>query len=118
LQKNLGTQISDFTGLYSLQGADEVSREVVLEKSLSYILPLIFLKRCETGTVHHAALVCACVCVWGLFRSLVLCFFFPSLEFSVARSRIVNLAFVYGNRDDGDFLILVRHFFPQKDMEV
>ncbi len=61
--------------------------------------------------------MCVCVCVWDLFRSLVLCFFFPSLELSVARSRIVNFAFLYGNREDGDFLILVRHFFPQKDME-
>jgi hypothetical protein len=41
LQQKLGMQVSVFIGLYPLQGADEVSGEVVIEKSLSYMLLLM-----------------------------------------------------------------------------
>jgi hypothetical protein len=34
-------QVGVFTGLYPLLGADEVSKEVVIEKSLSYMLLLM-----------------------------------------------------------------------------
>jgi hypothetical protein len=34
-------QVSVFIGLYPLQGADEFSGEVVIEKSLSYMLLLM-----------------------------------------------------------------------------
>jgi hypothetical protein len=34
-------QVSVFTGLYLLYGADEVSGKVVIEKSLSYMLLLM-----------------------------------------------------------------------------
>ncbi len=45
-------QVGVFTGLYPLLGADEVSEEVVIEKSLSCML--LLMNRCETGTVVHA----------------------------------------------------------------
>ncbi len=41
LQHKLGMQVSVFTGLYLLYGADEVSGKVVIEKSLSYMLLLM-----------------------------------------------------------------------------
>ncbi len=41
LQQKLSMQVSVFTGLYPLYGADEVSGKFVIEKSLSYMLLLI-----------------------------------------------------------------------------
>ncbi len=41
LQQKLSTQVSVFTGLCPVWGADEVSRKVVIEKSLSYMLLLM-----------------------------------------------------------------------------
>jgi hypothetical protein len=40
--------------------------------------------------------------------SFVLCFVFPSLEFSVAGWRSVNLTLPFLNRENGDFSILMR----------
>ncbi len=44
LQQKLGMQVSVFTGLYPLLGADEVSGKVVIVKSLSYMLILMVLQ--------------------------------------------------------------------------
>jgi hypothetical protein len=44
-QQKLGTQVSVFTGLYPLLGADEVSEKVVKVKSLSYMLILMVLQQ-------------------------------------------------------------------------
>jgi hypothetical protein len=41
LQQKFSMQVSVFTGLYLLYGADEVSGKVVIEKSLSYMLLLM-----------------------------------------------------------------------------
>ncbi len=45
LQQKLGMQVSVFTGLYPLLGADEVSGKVVKVKSLSYMLILMVLEQ-------------------------------------------------------------------------
>ncbi len=45
LQQKLGMQVSVFTGLYPLLGADEVSGKVVIVKSLSYMLILMVLEQ-------------------------------------------------------------------------
>jgi len=43
-----------------------------------------------------------------VFWSCVLCFVFPSLEFSVAGWRSVNLTLPFLNHENGDFSILMR----------
>jgi hypothetical protein len=43
-----------------------------------------------------------------VFWSFVLCFVFPSLEFSVAGWRSVNLTLPFLNHENGDFSILMR----------
>jgi hypothetical protein len=55
-----------------------------------------------------------CFCVFILFFiswSFVLCFVFPSLEFSVAGWRRVNLTLPFLNYENGDFSILMRDIF-------
>ncbi len=44
LRQKLGMQVSVFTGLYPLLGADEVSGKVVKVKSLSYMLIFMVLE--------------------------------------------------------------------------
>ncbi len=46
--------------------------------------------------------------------SFVLCFVFPSLEFSLAGQRSVNLALHFINREKGDFSILMRDICRQQ----
>jgi hypothetical protein len=63
LQQKLGMQVSLFTGLHPLWEANEVSGEVVIVKSLSYILLLMV-------PVVRLALLFIPVCVF------VFCFIF------------------------------------------
>jgi len=54
-----------FTGLYPLLGADEVSGEVVVDKSLSYILLLMVPE--QVWDWHYCSYCCFCFFVFGLF---------------------------------------------------
>ncbi len=74
-----------FTGLYPLLGADEVSGEVVVDKSLSYILLLMVPNGCETGIIVHTVVFVFCLflsfLLWNFLWLLeevltLLCFFF------------------------------------------
>jgi hypothetical protein len=85
LQQRLSSQVGAFTGLYPLLGADEVSGEVVVDKSLSYILLLMVSNRCETGIIVHTVFFVFCLflsfLVWNFLWLLeelltLLCFFF------------------------------------------
>jgi hypothetical protein len=72
------------------------------------------LNRCATGTAVHTALVfyiVFCSFLVSVSWSFVLCFDFPSLEFSVACRRSVNLALIFLNHENGDFSILMRDIF-------
>ncbi len=96
--------LSIFTGLYPLSGADEVSAKVVIEKSLSYTLLLMVPEQVWDCCSY-------CFCFFFLFfvsSSFVFCFVFPSLEFSVAGWRSVNLALPFLYHENGDFTILMR----------
>ncbi len=59
-----------------------MSGEVVVVKSLSYILLSIVLNRCETGTFVHT----------GVCFLFFVCSVFPCLVLSVASSESVKLA--------------------------
>ncbi len=58
LQQKLSMHISINTGLYPLEGSDEVSGEVVIEKSLSFMLLLIVPEQVRDC---HCCSYCSCV---------------------------------------------------------
>jgi hypothetical protein len=89
-------------------GADEVSGKVVIEKSLAYTLLLMVPE--QVWDWH-----CCSYCFLVVFVSwsFVLCFAFPSLEFSVAGWRSVNLALLFLNYENWDFSILMRGISTQ-----
>jgi hypothetical protein len=66
-----------FTGPYPLLGADEVSGEVVVDKSLSYILLLMVPNRSETGIIVHTVVFVFCLflsfLVWNFLWVLEKC---------------------------------------------
>jgi hypothetical protein len=84
LQQKLGLQVGAFHWPLPT-GADEVSGEVVVDKSLSYILLLMVPNRCETGIIVHTVVFVFCLflsfLVWNFLWLLeevltLLCFFF------------------------------------------
>ncbi len=72
LQQKLSMHISINTGLYPLEGSDEVSGEVVIEKSLSFMLLLIVPEQVRDCHCCHTAVVY--FIVFSLFYLCVLCF--------------------------------------------
>jgi hypothetical protein len=101
LQQKLSTQVSVFTGLYPLWGADEVSGEVVIGKSLSYMLLWMVPNTCETGTVVHTALG-----FYFGFCFLVLCYLscLPFFRILSVLLRSAGLALIFLNCENGDMV--------------
>jgi len=62
----LSMQVSGYTGLYPLPGADEVGSEVVIDKLLSYML--LWMVPEQVRDCHcrsYCMCVCVCVCVFS-----------------------------------------------------
>jgi len=76
--------------LADMQSTRQVQCEVSCYPCLVWVSSSFFTSnRCEIGTVVHAAFV------FSFLGFLVLCFIFPSLEFSAASRRSVNLYFLF-----------------------
>jgi hypothetical protein len=89
------------TGLYPLQGADEVSGEVVIVKSLSYCR--WSLNRFETGTFVHTGV---CFSLFAFFLSSLVWFFLWLPE------KVLTLLFLL-HCENGDFSILMKDIFAR-----
>jgi hypothetical protein len=77
----LSMQVSGYTGLYPLPGADEVSGEVVIDKLLSYMSLLMVPE--QVSFILH---VCVCVFFYILVLSLLYCFCFLILLVLILKS--------------------------------
>jgi hypothetical protein len=77
LQQKLSSQVGAFTDLHPLLGADEVSGEVLVDKSLSYILLLMVSNRCDTDIIVHTVVFVFCLflsfLVWNFLGFLKNC---------------------------------------------
>jgi hypothetical protein len=73
----LSMQVSGYTGLYPLPGADEVSGEVVIDKLLSYMLLLMVpeqVRDCHCRSYCMCVFVCLCFLLHSSFIPFVLLF--------------------------------------------